>query len=82
MIINSFVYFYFFYSLGGRDHRSGKASWDRECGRKPLGMHDTKGCSKWLVICPQQMEREMKQLVQKMRDYGEAMNFRMTEPKW
>lgn len=80
------MFFYFFFyvvrSLGGSDHRSGKASWDRECGRRPYGIRDTVICSRWIVICPQQMEREMRQLVQKMKDYGEAMCFEMKEPKW
>lgn len=69
-------------SLGGSEHRSGKASWDRECGRTPYGMYDPVPCRNWLVICPQQMEREMRQLVKKMQDYGAAMNFEMREPRW
>lgn len=71
------------YSLGdpNRDERN-KVGWDRECGRREYPMYDAPELRRWVVISHQQMEREMRQLVKRIQEYGRAMNFEVQEPKW
>lgn len=59
-----------------------RASWDRECGRSSHPLFAPEELKRWVVICPRQMEREMKQLVARMIQFGQNMSFNITQPKW
>lgn len=65
-----------------RLEKQNRASWDRECGRSSHPLFAPENLTRWAVICPRKMEREMRQLVARMGEFGRNMNFNIADPKW
>lgn len=58
------------------------ANWDRECGRKDHAIHTSVELKRWVVICPSAFEREMRQFVNRLKEFSRTMEFPVTEPRW
>lgn len=37
---------------------------------------------RWVVMCPQSMEREMRQFVNRLKEFSRAMQFPVRDPLW
>lgn len=82
--LSYYLTMFFFRRLGapGRERSGGKAGWDRECARSSHQIFAPVLLDRWMVICPRNMEREMRGLIAIIKKFSGAMDFDIKEPRW
>ncbi|XP_055301772.1 protein piwi-like [Sitodiplosis mosellana] len=59
-----------------------RASWERDTGRGPYTIYSPQTLTRWMVACPQSIEREMQRFVNRLREFAAKMKFPIKEPRW